>query len=83
MTVQEALGEMEYRIGQRHSAIALLRTLGKVLQQDVVIVPNLDETILGICELLSYLLEKDETALGNAMLAACTETTFSQAPEAV
>ena len=70
MTVREALAEMEYGFLQRHCAISLLRSLGKVLQQDEVLLSNLDETILGICELLNYLLEKDETALDNALRAA-------------
>ena len=70
MTVREALAEMEYGLLQRQCVISLLRSLGKVLQQEEVLLPNLDETILGISEYLNYLLEKDETALDMALQAA-------------
>ena len=69
MPVREALTKMEYGISQKRYAISLLHCLGKAMQQDEVILPNLDEAILGIYEWLDYLLEKDEAALANVCQA--------------
>ena len=69
MLAREALTKMEYGISQKRYAISLLHCLGKAMQQDEVILPNLDEAILGIYEWLDYLLEKDETALANVCQA--------------
>ena len=67
MSVKEALTKMEYGISQKRYAISLLHCLGKAMQQDEVILPNVDEAILGICELLDHLLEKDEAVLENVL----------------
>ena len=73
MSVKEALTEMENGISQKRQAISLLHCLGKAMRQDEVLLPNMDEAVLGVCEFLGYLLEKDETALENAFLAVCGE----------
>ena len=70
MTVREALAELEYGIAQRRSAISLLHCLGKGMQQDEVTMPNIDEAILGVYDLMNFLLERDEAALENALAAA-------------
>ena len=59
--------EMEEGIFQKRCAISLLYCLGMAVQQDEVTLPNFGEAILGVCELLDHLLEKDETALENVL----------------
>ena len=74
MSVREALTKMEYGLSRKRYALSLLHCLGKAMQQDEVILPNIDEAVLGINEWLAYLQEQDETALENAFLAACGES---------
>ena len=73
MTVREALAEMEYGLSQKRYTLSLLQCLGKAMQQDEVLLPNLDEAVLGVYELLNYLLERDETALDRALQATGSE----------
>ena len=73
MSVKEALTEMENGISQKRQAISLLHCLGKAMRQDEVLLPNMDEAVLAVCDLLSYLLERDETVLENVFQAVCAE----------
>ena len=65
---------MEYGLSQKRYALSLLHCLGKAMQQDEVTLPNLDEAVLGVYELLRYLLEKDEAALENVFQMVYGET---------
>ena len=77
MSVKDVLAEMEYGLSQKRYAISLLHCLGKAMQQDEVILPNVDEAVLAVYEWLDHLLKKDEDTLVNVLQAVYGETTFS------